>query len=288
MPTITVMDWLINKAISVSTPKEIEYTPNTYLVYKDRDGKEHLWEMLWYTVKTEKKWTYSRHLLWRELERFESNKTKAKELFDRFASLFKAQFPDSVPVTWRISLYGNQIYFYFYAHERYDFSQFVKEFRQEIKMKFFIYQVGARDRVRLHPNMHERFDPSWLPLMYSIFKHPLDQVESDALQVQWLRGRDIERFKDRSWKISHTMSFELDIYKEENKKYPEKWSIVRINWKKMLCTWFNILTQNIKLRWQDDSDKDRFTWEFLSITLDEYTQLMKKAWKKSHSWKKKH
>jgi hypothetical protein len=81
---------------------------------------------------------------------------KAAKLYDLFKGNLKS-FPESVPPTARMNLQGNQVYFYFFAETRFDFAEFVKGFRQEIGYNFFLYQVGARDRVRLHPNLHERF-----------------------------------------------------------------------------------------------------------------------------------
>lgn len=269
MSNITVLDWLINKPVSIKITKEIPYKKNTYIVYKDSEGKEYVWLMLWYQTTSEKKWTYIRTLSWREKERFYENKDKAKEYFSTFSSKFKNEFPTSVPITARISLHWNHIYFYFFAEQRFDFAWFVRELRGDIPMRFFIYQVWARDRIRLHEWIHERYDSNWLPLMYSIFKHPLDQVESNVILEQWLRWRSSERLKDRSWKFDHTLNFEQYIYQEEIPKYPQKWSITTFEWKKVRCNWYNILTQEIKFRWEDSSNKWEFTWEFITTTLEE-------------------
>ncbi len=269
MVNITVLDWLINKPVQLDSSVEIPYSRNTYIVYKDNEWKEYVWELLWYPIKTEKKWTYIRTLTGREETRFEDNKAKAKEYYKTFSVKFKKEFPTSVPITARLNLYGNQIYFYFFAEQRFDFAHLVRELREKIPMRFFIYQVWARDRVRLHEWIHERYDSNWLPLMYSLFKHPLDQVDSDVILDQGLRWRSAERLKDRSWKFDHTLNFEQEIYKEEIPKYPKKWEITVFNWKKVKCFWFNILTQDIKFRWEDSSNPWRFTWEFITATLDE-------------------
>ena len=91
---------------------------------------------------------------------FDAHQQQAKELNVVFKDEFKRSFPESVPLTSRMNLHGDQIYFYFYAETRFNFADFVRSFRERIKMKFFLYQVGARDRVRLHPNLNERFDSS--------------------------------------------------------------------------------------------------------------------------------
>lgn len=245
------------------------------MVYKDREGKEYLWEYLGYLTKAEKSGSFVRQLQGKELDRHEKNKEKADELFILFKKEFTEKFPKSKAITARINLYGSQIYFYFFADDRYDFSEFVRTFREKIDLKFFIYQVWARDRIRLHPHIDEWYDANGLPLMYSVFKHPLDQVDSDVVQLQWLRGRDNERLKDRSGKLDHTLAFEADIYEQENKKYPRKSKIISIDGKKMMCTGYNILTQEIKLRWEDPEKPWEFYGEYMSISLDEYEKVAK-------------
>jgi hypothetical protein len=93
-----------------------------------------------------------------------------------------------------------------------------------------------------------------MPLMYHIFKHPLPNVESDMLASQWLDGRSSDKIKDRSWKLDHTLLFEADRYTEESKRYPIRGSIVRRQGQERKCMWFNLLTQEIKLRWKSDED----------------------------------
>jgi len=265
-----VLDRLINKPVSVSFPDDQEFSHNDWIVYKDAEGKEFLGQYLWYTLKTAKKGTYIRALAGKELERFEKNKIKSIDLFQKFEKQFVEKFPRSKPLTARINLYGSQIYFYFFAEDRYDFSEFVRVFREQIDIKFFIYQVSARDRIRLFPHLDERYDANGLPLMYSVFRHPLEQVDNDAIEYQWLRGRDIERLKDRSWKLDHTLNFEADIYAEETPKYPEKRSIVTYEKKKMKCLGYNILTQQIQLRWEDSEKPGEFYGEFRTVSLEDF------------------
>jgi hypothetical protein len=48
-----------------------------------------------------------------------------------------------------MNLQGTQVYFYFYSEQRFVFTDFIKNFRNQIGMNFFLFQVGARDMVRL-------------------------------------------------------------------------------------------------------------------------------------------
>ncbi len=239
------------------------------LLYKDEEWKEHLAEYLWYTLPNNKKSRFIKRLSSSDMEQFKKNQQMANEHFIVFSKDFKASFPDAKTICARSTLRWDHIYFYFYAEERYNFSDFVRSFREKIQKKFFIYQVSSRDRVKLHPDRRNWFDTSWLPLMYTIFRHPLPMVEHESLQVQQLDGRDPERLKDRSWKYNHTFAFEKEFYEEEMKKYPSKWSFVYFEWNKTKCMWYNLLTQEIKLRWQGENN-EWFNGERIILSLDEY------------------
>ena len=276
MPQITVMDRLINKPVTIECEESIAYAPDTWIVYADPRDKNpskpthHVWELLGYTLPAEKKWTYIHTLDTEWLAAFKKLEEKADMYYQKFKPAFKEAFPDSAPITARMSFDGSQVYFYFYAENRYDFAEFVRAFRRQVRVRFFIYQVGARERVRLHPARHERYDANGLPLMYSVFKHSLGKVDSDLVYDQWLRGRSAERLKDWSGKLDHTLAFEQDIYAEEIPKYPKKWSVVAYLWDNYMCIWYNILTQNINLRGEERDKPWKFYGNFITITLDEY------------------
>jgi cell fate regulator YaaT (PSP1 superfamily) len=246
------------------------------VLYKDEEDKIQSWEYLGYKAWRWKKATYVGPLSDKQKEQCKQHQIQADKYFKIFEENFGKAFPTSKTLCSRMHHNWRQIYFYFHAETRYNFSDFVKEFRSMLPLRFFLYQVGPRDRVRLHPNRHEWFDSSWLPLMYSIFKHPLANVESDAIMVQWLAWRDTESLKDRSGKFDHTLNFEKDWYIKESKKYPRRWQIIDRYWSTMKCMGCNILTQEIKLKGEGDEKKEWFDWERKVIHYDEYQDSINK------------
>lgn len=274
----TLLDRLIHKPITVSLPEWFDaktLLPWDFVVYKDSEGKELVWKALGYELKWTKTGRFVYPLKGTEKKNFEFYQTQADDLFAIFKTEFKAAFPESVPLSWRMNLQWNTVYFYFYADTRFDFAALVQSLREKIRKRFFIYQVWARDRVRLHKNLDEWFDASWLPLMYSIFHHPLDNVDSDVIGLQQLECRDPEKLKDRSGKLDHTLNFEKDVYEIELKEYPKRWAIVSLQWERMKCIWCNILTQEIKLRGKS-TNKDDFKGEWMTVSLADYKKLSKK------------
>lgn len=268
--TIYVLDRLNTKPVKLTgqLPEGVKYGDR--VVYQDSDGKEMVGTILGYPVDSAKTGVFLYPLIGQQADNFTAYQEKAAKLYETFKAKFAVLFPESVPLTARMNLQGNQVYFYFFAETRFDFAEFVKSFRQEIGYNFFLYQVGARDRVRLHPHLEERYDPSGQPLIYHIFKHPLPNVEGDVIGLQHLEWRDIDKLKDRSGKLDHSLNFEKDIYEEESKKFPYRGEVVSFEGKKMKCTGINILTEEIKLRGQSEDDPHEFRGEFRKITLTEY------------------
>ncbi len=123
---IYAIDRLINKPVRISCTQETVCTPKQRIIYKDEKGKDMVATVLGYTVDAEKKGRYVMPLEGGEETMFEQNQEKAAELFKTFKQLFRKAFPESKPISARMNLSGNHIYFYFFAETRFDFSEFVK------------------------------------------------------------------------------------------------------------------------------------------------------------------
>ena len=120
------------------------------------------------------------------LTQFEEHQQKALEYFKLFKKQFAAEFAGAVPITARGDLYSNIVYFYFYSEERYNFAEFVKQFRQQIPCQFFIYQVGARDMMRLSPHAKEYLAACGCGPLGCCSLGKLPSVEMDNISLQGL------------------------------------------------------------------------------------------------------
>lgn len=265
METITVLDRLINKLYKIKGPLPEGINYGHKIVYKDDEGKEQVGVVLGYDQPTQKIGNFLYPLTGQQADLFQKYQQTALTLFDTFKVQFKKEFPESVPVTARMNLQGNTIYFYFYAEVRFNFAEFVKRFRQEIGYNFFLYQVGARDRIRLDPRADGMFCASGhgFGLDCKMYRHPMPNVETDAIMVQQLEGRDVEKLKWLCGKLKCSLNYEKEVYTEEAQKYPAKWSYVTYEQKKMICIGYNILTTEIKL-------KNEEPFQIIKVTLNEF------------------
>ena len=275
--SLYVLDRLINKPVrlSGSVPETVKYWHR--VIYKDDEWQQMVGIVLGYDMETTKSGTFLYPLSWNEEEQFNLHQKKALELFEIFRKDFKVGFPESVPVTARMNLNGTLAYFYFYAETRFQFAEFVRSFRQKIGYNFFLYQVGARDRIRLDPRADGLYCASghgtWLDC--KIFRHPMPTVESDTVLLQQLEWRDIEKLKGLCGKLKCSLNYEKEFYEEETKKYPSKGMLFRYQGDDVKCIGFNVLTQEIKIR----NDK---TEQILKISLDDYRKTLQS--KPVHSW----
>ncbi len=246
---IYIMDRLINKPIRLSIDKKLEIKYGQKILYKKEktDKDLSLWIVLWYPVETDKEGILIRPLSPLDKKNLQQREEKAKDLFKIFKKEFKKEFEEAVPVNARMSRGGKMVYFYFFAETRFNFSQFVKDFRQKIKINFFLYQVGARERVRLSPASSYRECPTCGKgqLCCTMYKHPLPSVETETIITQNLEARWVENLKGFCGKLKCCLNFEQETYEELLKNYPLKGDEFEYDWEKYICLSNNVFTWEV-------------------------------------------
>ncbi len=228
------------------------------IVYSSTDqtgiSKQTVWTYLGHEIATDRQGKFKKVLVEEEKEFFTEQQKLALDIFPLFKKLFKKNFPDSMPVTARYQIFADQIYFYFYSEERYIFTDFVKEFRQELGKNIFLFQIGARDMMKMSP--WAACLPCWadgiIP-MHCQTTLALPSVEMEDLILQNLEWRDIEKLKWRCWKLKCSLIYEVETYIQESKKFPLKWSHVETKWWEITGTVFsfNIMNGDVSVRTKD-------------------------------------
>jgi len=206
-----------------------------------------------HSIETDRKGSFDRVMEWDEKEFFNEQQEIALEIFPMFKKLFKKYFSDSIPVTARYHVFSDQIYFYFYSEERYVFSEFVKELRELLGKNIFLFQVGARDMVRMFPGTNCIVGCNNINLCCKSSR-PLPSVEIENIIIQNLEWRDIEKLKWRCGKLKCCLIYELELYLDESKKFPPKWTVVESKTDANLCgitSSFNIMNNEVTVRTED-------------------------------------
>lgn len=223
------------------------------IVYSSPDqngvNKKTVGTYLGHEIVTDRQGKFEKVFDAEEKEFFEEQQKLALDIFPLFKKLFKKYFPDSVPVTARYQIFGDQLYFYFYSEERYVFTDFVKEFRQELGKNIFLFQIWARDMIKMSPGTD---CIAWCNGINLCCKstRPLPSVEIENIVLQNLEGRDIEKLKWRCGKLKCCLVYELDTYIQESKKFPPKWSYVENTWCETcgVVSSFNIMNGDVTIR----------------------------------------
>lgn len=248
MSYIYVLDRLINKPIKlkISEQEKNTFKSGEKILYKYEDTKwEFVGTYIWYGCDSMKEWSFIRKFGESEEKKFESLQERAKKLFEIFKNEFRANFKESVPVAARFDYGWNLIYFYFYAETRFDFANFIKDLRKKVNCNFFLFQIGARDRVRMSIRAEKVYWTCDELLCCKTSKCPLPTVDSENIALQALENRWIEKIKWICWKLKCCLNYEKKIYEWEQKKYPKKWEEFRFNWERMKCFSFNVMNWEI-------------------------------------------
>lgn len=255
--TIFVLDWYTNKNVSIDLNNQEIFQslkPWDKVVYESTDqtwsNSLTIGTYLWHTLQTDRKGKFHRILAGNEKQFFEDQQKFSLQIFPLFKKLFKKSFPGSVPVTARFHVFGDQIYFYFYSEERYVFSDFVKELRQTLDKNIFLFQVGARDMVKMSPATDCMVWCNGIQLCCKSTR-PLPSVEIENIILQNLEWRDIEKLKWRCGKLKCCLIYELELYTEESKKFPHKGAHVCATNNCDTCgfvTSYNIMTNEVTIR----------------------------------------
>lgn len=126
----------------------------------------------------------------------------------------------------------------------------MKQFRQQIPCQFFIYQVGARDMMRLSPHAKEYLAACGCGPLGCCSLGKLPSVEMDNISLQGLEGRDVEKLKGRCGKLKCSVVYERTLYLEETEKFPKKGEIVKEKDGTIIgqCIGHNIMTGEMTLR----------------------------------------
>ncbi len=275
MVEITVLDWYTNKYITVANTPEDFFTwlkLGDKIVYAAPDMKSGaLKNTIWTIIQLKplednwhQKGNFIRLLEGEEKAEFDQQQQLALKIFPTFKKEFKTEFPNSVPITVRFQIFSDQLFFFFFSEERYVFTEFVKKFREKLGMNIFLFQVWAREIVRMSPAMEGMFGSCGNTLCCKSHRM-LGNADVDAVLQQHLEGRDIERLKGKCWKLKCCLLYELDLYQQESKNYPHKGT--RINMCKVtnhckesncqeeecqgFVTSYNIVTQEVQIKTKD-------------------------------------
>jgi len=242
-----LQDWLTLKVVEV--PDKLVKWLKTWdkVVYK-KDNEKFIATYIWYYCKPDFSGEFLYKLTGSNLERFLQLDKKAKDIFNSIKDDLKFIFPQLKFLTAKMNFSWDILYIYFYGETRVDFRPWLKDLRDLIWMKFFLYQVGARDRVRLHPESKYWVGDCWHSLCCVNNLCKLDSVETSTINLQNLQTQWVEKQKWLCGKLKCCLKYEEKIYEQELENYPNIWTELEKDWKKYTVIWINTLSKYVFLK----------------------------------------
>lgn len=237
--TLKVLKLKNNPTIKLKTWDKIAY---------EQDGKKFIWTYIWYDCEHDYEVDFLYRLSDKQLEKFYSLDKKAKDVFRGIKQDLKTVFWSLTFVSSKMNFSWNLLYIYFYSEDRVDFRPFLWEVKSLIWMNFFLYQVGARDKIRIHPESKNIcWDCGWW-LCCLQNKCKLCSVETTTLDVQNLQNQWIDKQKWVCWKLKCCLKYEESIYEKARENSPTTWTTLEKDWKIYIVVWVNVLMKYMFLK----------------------------------------
>ena len=245
-----IQDHLTLKVLKLKNEPNITLKSWDKVVY-EQDGYKYVWIYIWYDCEYDYEVDFLYKLSYWQLERFYSLDKKAKDIFYGVKDDLKLVFSNLKFVTAKMNFTWNTLYIYFFSDERVDFRPYLQEVKKLIWMNFFLYQVWARDSIRVNPESKNICWDCGHQLCCTKNNCKLCSVESSTVNLQNLQTQWIDKQKWVCWKLKCCLKYEEETYKEALKDIPWVWSTIEKEWKIYTVIGINILLKYMFLKNED-------------------------------------
>ena len=242
-----LQDWLTLKVLKLNKQPSIDLKNWDKVVY-EKDWKKYIATYIWYDCEYDYKVDFLYKLTYNQLERFYELDKKAKKKFEEIKKDLKMIFSELKFVTWKMNYNWNVLYFFFYSDDRIDFRPFLIELRGLIWMNFFLYQVWARDSIRLNPLSEDMCGDCWNKLCCTKSLCSLKSVETSTIHLQNLQLQWLDKQKWVCGKLKCCLKYEEKEYKEEKKIFPDLWTKLDLDWEIYTIIWINIMMKTMFIK----------------------------------------
>jgi len=245
-----IQDWLTLKVIYAKEKNVTNIKHGEKLVYL-KEWKKYIWTYVWYNCNYDYEVKFLYKLSDKQLERFNYLDKKAKDIFYNVKNDLKIVFPMLKFINAKMNYTWDTIYLYFFSEDRIDFRDWLSDLRQLIGMNFFLYQVWARDRIRLHPDSINMCWDCWNNLCCVRTMEKLESVKTSTINLQNLQTQWIDKQKWLCWKLKCCLKYEEEIYEKEIVNYPEIWTKLEKDWKIYTVIGVNVILKYVFLKDDD-------------------------------------
>ena len=155
---------------------------------------------------------------------------------------------------------GSKLIFHFSSEDRVDFRELVKELAAQYRIRIELRQVGARDEIKMYPNLgmcgKEVCCRTFLPDFESV---TIKMAKEQGLQI------NMSKISGACGRLMCCLKYEQDVYKENMKDLPKHNEIVKYNDEDAKVIGLDILNKKVRLKIGVGEDEKFETVDFTEI-----------------------
>jgi len=155
---------------------------------------------------------------------------------------------------------GTKLIFHFSSDDRVDFRELVKKLAAEYKIRIELRQVGARDEIKMYPNLgmcgKEVCCRTFLPDFESV---TIKMAKEQGLQI------NMSKISGACSRLMCCLKYEQDVYKENMKDLPKQNEMVKLGEEDAKVIGLDILNKKIRLRIGTGEDERFETVDYTEI-----------------------
>ncbi|MDP2684367.1 MAG: regulatory iron-sulfur-containing complex subunit RicT [bacterium] len=158
-----------------------------------------------------------------DVKKIETLTSKKKDIMSQTKTLVDQSGLDMKIVDCYFSFDGGKIIFVFTAEGRVDFRDLVKNMSRQFQKSIRLEQIGIRDEARRLGGM----GACGRELCCKKFLKNLTSVSTEYARLQQVHSRGSDRISGACGRLMCCLSYELNYYKEETKKFPKINSVIK-------------------------------------------------------------
>jgi len=178
-----------------------------------------------------------------DIQKQKEHEEEAKKAAERCKQLANKLKLNMKVISAEYTFDGSKLIFHFASEDRVDFRELVKELAAEYRIRIELRQVGARDEIKMYPNLgmcgKEVCCRTFLPDFESV---TIKMAKEQGLQI------NMSKISGACGRLMCCLKYEQDVYKENMKDLPKHNEMVKYNEEDAKVIGLDILNKKIRLK----------------------------------------
>jgi len=251
-----IFDQFTRKEILLPEPDGADVKAGDYVIFHDDENRENIGRVHYSSRevaeshdKIVKNYSFLRKATPNDVQKMEMQGGKSIEAMQKCKEKIKEHNLEMILEFVEYSLDGNRINFIFTADDRVDFRELVKDLAKTFQKQIHLQQIGPRDKARIVTGRGK----CGKGLCCSNWLNDLQSITMDMVRSQNLESKGSAKLSGCCGKLMCCLRYEVEEYKKLKKSLPKYGSIVKVKKGDAKVIGLDILNQNIKLLYPDNS-----------------------------------